>query len=386
MGYDPADDVAHIVVNGQEYFNWKALRVQRDWHTNPSVFSFVCAEPGPNGQGYDALRLKPGDRADVYLGGVKAATCYITDRTATFDAESHDLIVSGKSMTCDLVDSSVPIKPGTFNGMTMEQVTRSLIAPHNVGLVLQNTPPIFAKPFKSLVPQYGETCFEMIQRMAVVRGVDMTDDENGNLVIGCGDPSAAPVAELVESRNILSARGTLSDQTAWSRYSVVGQNVGDSQTWPPRDYSATLTDAQQRSNRIRLMLSEHPGRRVKTSSSAANHELARCLWPQVQVMITVRGWKMGDGTLWKPLHNVMVYSPMLFPNETGYVSLSIQSVLFAQDDKNGTTTTLTLVRPEGAFGRRGDVGTAAIPGASSDGNPIDQPVPSQATPDAPDSL
>ena len=192
----PADFVAHLVVNGQEYTRWKSIRVQRDWNTIPSVFTFACAEPGPYGQGWDALRLKPGDRADVYLGGVKAATCWITTRTASFDANSHDLVVSGKSITCDLADSSVDVKPGTFNGMTFPQAARAIMKPHPVSLVIQNPPAIFTKPFKSLVPQYGETVFEMLQRMCIMRGVDMSDDEAGNLIVGQGDPSAAPVAEL----------------------------------------------------------------------------------------------------------------------------------------------------------------------------------------------
>ena len=370
----PADTVAHLVVNGQEYTRWKSIRVRRDYGKPESVFTFACAEPGPYGQGWDALRLNIGDRADVYLGGKKAATCWITTRTAAYDSGNHDLVVSGKSIPTDLCTSSVDVRPGTFNGQNFEQVARGIMKPHPVGLVIQNPPPIFTKPFKSLVPQYGETVFEMLNRMCMMRGVSMVDDENGNLVVGRGDPSAAPVAELVEGRNIKSARGTLDNQTAWHRLDITGQNVGDDDNWPPRDFTATLTNPNGRANITKLMVAEHPGD-ADEMQQRANIELARAYWAVVNVTVVVVGWKQPDGSLWRPTNNVLVRSPMLFPNETGSLPLGIQAVEFAQDAQNGSTTTLSLVLPQ-ALSTQGDLN--APPAGGSD--PLQSPIPNQAQP------
>lgn len=374
------DDVAVIVVNGQRYYDWKAFRLQRDYGDTVSVFQFVCAEPGPFGKGWGQLRLKPGDRAEVSLGGIKAATCYICDRTAAFDADSHDLVVSGRSITADAVDSSIPIKPGSFNGQTFEQAARAVLQPHGVGLKILNPPDIASKPFERLSVQFGETAHEFIARIASLRGMMLTDDADGNYVAGQNDPGSGSVAELVEGKNIFSGRVSLDDQSAWSRYSGAGQMAGNDQRWPPRDYSATLTNSNVRSNRVVQFISQHQGD-SDDQRQAVNHEVARSLWNVVNASITVIGWKRSDGKLWEPAKNVTVRSPMSFPNESGSMLLGIQSVTFTQDAQSGTKTTLELVLPQ-ALSTRGDGGSiGATPGAE---DPIKNPIPSLAQPDAPD--
>lgn len=373
-----ADEVAQITAGGSDYKDWKSVMVRRDYGNAVSIFSFSAAEPGPFGEGWTSLRLKPGDEVTVSLAGVQVIKGNITTRDASYDAQGHDLVVQGKSSTMDLVDSSVAVKPGTFSGQTFEQAAKGVMSPHPSSLIIKNPPDIASKPFKSLTIQYGETVFGFIERMARMRGFILTDDEQGNLVASQTDPNAAPVAELQEGGNIKSAHGRLDDQNAWNKLSITGQNVGDDHNWPPRDYSATVENPNARPNRIRTGLAEHPGD-AEDMQQRANYEAARCLWPVVQCTIVVQGWKRSDGKLWDVTDNVSVYSPMLFPNEDGRMTLGIQSVVYAQDSENGTTTTLELVLPQALT-------TVANPHVATDnqGNFIDNPKPSTAQPDGND--
>lgn len=50
------------------------------------------------------------------------------------------------------------------------------------------------------------------------------------------------------------------------------------------------------------------------------------LWPCVEVEITVVGWFRPDGKLWDIYDTVTLQSPMLFPNNTGFMPLSVKSV------------------------------------------------------------
>jgi len=375
-----ADELAVITCNGQTYRDWKSVTVERTYGADTSVFSFSAAEPGAFGQGWAAMRLKPGDAVTVTLAGVLVITGNITARSTSIDAQGHELVLQGRSATANIVDSSIPVKPGKFDGQNIEQVTRALLAPHGVGLVVRNPPPIFAKPFQSLTMQFGETVSEMLERMSAMRGVFRTDDPQGNLVIGQGDPSAAPVATLQEGINIKSATVRLVNESAWSKYTAVGQNTGNDQNWPPRDQSGSSVDSTGPANREKLVLAPHPGD-ADEMTAHANYLRAIDTWNVVQATITVQGWKRPDGNLWNVVENVLIKAPSLFPNTDGTQTLGIQTVRYTQDSDNGTLTTLECVLPNALT-------TAPDPHVSTDasGNLTDGQALGAAKPDGPDTV
>ena len=294
--------------------------VRRDYGNWCSVFEFRAAEPNVYGDGgWANLRLKPGDPVQIILGGVQVINGNVTTRQASFDAQSHELVIAGKSLTQNL-HSSVVVKPGNYNGNTFEQATRGVLGPVGLNLSLVNPPSMASKPFTSLAVQFGESVGEFVERIAKMRGLFLTDDENGNLVASQVDPSAAAVAELEEGRNILRATCKLDDQSLWSGLSVVGQQTGNDQNWPPRDNSATVQNPNGPPNRTQIIAAEHPADATDLQQRA-NFEAAHSSWPVVEAQITVVGWKKDDGSLWVPTENVTVYSPTLFPNETGSITL-----------------------------------------------------------------
>ncbi len=352
--------------------------VRRDYGNAISVFQFTAAEPGPFGQGWDSLRLKPGDPCEILLGGTRVIKGSVTTRIAAYDAQSHDLAIAGKSLTLNLL-SSVLVKPGNYNGSTFEQANRGTMAPHPVSLVMKNPPDIASKPFKYLAVQYGESVFEFAERTSKMRGMFLCDDADGNLTAGLGDANAPVVADLEEGRNIKRATCNLTDENLWSRYQASAQMPGDDENRPPRDNSASLINPNVPSNRVQLWIAEHPASSDELQARA-NIEAARSAWPSVDCSVMVVGWLRPDGKLWDVTDKISVKSPMLFPNETGFLTLGVRSVVYGQDSENGTTTTLEMTRPE-LLTKTPFTGVQTDPG----GNIVDTPVPNQARPDTPDT-
>ncbi len=309
-----------------------------------SVFSFGTTEPGSSSKGWSGLRLKPGDAVTVALAGITVITGNITARSTSLDAQGHEVLVQGRSVAAKIADMSVPIKPGSFSGQSYEQVAKGLLAPLGVGLMVRNPPPILSKPFKSLYPQYGETILEMLDRLSQMRGVFHSDDAQGNLVVGQGDPSAAPVATLREGVNIKSASVSLVNDNAWSKLTVAGQNVGDDQNRPPRDQSASVVNPNADTTREKIIMAPHTGD-ADEMQAHANYRMAVDAWVQVQATIVVQGWVRPDGKLWDVCDNLVVIAPSLFPNADGRQVLGVQTVKYTQDSDNGTTTTLECVLP-----------------------------------------
>ena len=257
------------------------------------------------------------------------------------------VVIAGKSLTCDPADSSAPIQPGNFDGYTAQQIARGMLQPHSVGLKVINPPPGFEKPFPFFALNPGETAMSMIGQAMVMRGAFMWDDADGNLCVGQHDPSAAPVAQLQEGRNILRMVSKVSDQNAVNLYSTYGQQPGVGDDYATRNAQAQVTDPSVRPNRIWVAHMWHPGD-SQDAASQAGLLAARNGWQSMDLEVTVQGWIRPDGKLWNITDNTSVLSPLAIPNGTGYMVLGTQGVTYSlasNDQGEGVTTTLTLRKP-----------------------------------------
>ena len=346
---DPAF-VAQVFVEGTIYSAWESLTIKCDYGKGISVFAFAPVE-GAYGVSYRGLRIKPGNAVAIKLAGQQAFLGWVKERVTSYDKQSHQIVITGESMTTDLAHASAVVQPGGLDGSTIAQAVRSVLAPHPIGLVLANLPPVASIPFERLAIQYGEKCFEFIERLATSRNLFISDDVNGNLVLSQGSPTPTPSAQLVEGRNILRATGKLLDPSAciWNKFNGTSQTAATDSSYPTRDNSATVLNPSIRSNLFGLFTAEQP-MSAQELVGRVQHATMQALWPTVDVTITVPGWLRPDGKLWATAPDdsayVSVFSPMLFPDVDGPVTLGIQGITFQQDSSSGTTTTLHLVRPD----------------------------------------
>ena len=340
--------VCLVKANGMNYTAWKSITVRREFGDTVSWFQMNCSEGGPLGGANDARRLVPGTPVQITLGGVLALTGAVTTRSATFDANSHEVMIGGRSGTGDAADSSMNVTPGNLNGYSAEQIARNALQQHGTNLKIVNPPPTFSKPFPFFAVNPGEKVMEHIERAMNMRGAFMWDDEQGNLCAGQGDPSAAVVAELQEGRNILRGSIKLDDQDIYGSLSFYGQQPGQGDDMATRTAQATAQNPTARQNRIRVEHAEHVGD-SEDMAARANLQASRSAWPTVDASLTVAGWIRPDGKLWGITDNVSVYSPMGLPNTTGKMTLGVQAITYSQvkdAEGEGTTTTLELKRPE----------------------------------------
>lgn len=186
--------VATVKANGQNYTAFETITVSRSVTDGISYFQMTCSEGGPLGGSNDARRLVPGTPVQILLGGKLVLTGAVTTRTATYDGQSHTLLVGGRSLTADGLLSAVAVQPGNFDGYSGEQAARGVLQPHGTNLKVVNPPPLWSKPFPYLAVNPGEHGGEFLERICKMRGAFIWDDEQGNVCVGQGNPSAAVVA------------------------------------------------------------------------------------------------------------------------------------------------------------------------------------------------
>lgn len=335
--------VARIAAGGELYDNWTSVQVTRTYSSPTSDFAFSCAEVA-TGKNAKPIRLKPLDRAQIFLAGIQIINGFIEVRNAGYDANQHQVIVQGRSQTCDIVDSSADA--AEYKGYKIDQIVRGLIKPHGVNLVTKNLPAEAQKAIKEFRVQYGETAWEAIERLGRMRGVFFTDDAKGNLVMSSVKGGGASVADFVEGENILQASAMLKSEGSFGRYQVSGQNRGTDQQngAAVAQVSAQAVNPAVRENRKIIMVAEEP-LDTKDAQARADREVAEAIAREVECVIVVQGWKRPDGQLWDVADHCTVQSPMLFPNADGKVDLAIRQVVFSQSAPGQTLTTLSLCLP-----------------------------------------
>lgn len=341
------EEIAELVINGERFSAWETVRVDFDAQNPHSQATFTVAEALSNQTVFSALRIRVGDRCQVYLAGIKVLDGYVFQRQACYNATMHGVLISACSKTFDAAQCSAPLKTSQMAGYPFESIARTVLSPYGIGIVIKNPPPGFDRPFKDVSIQPGETVFELVERLARQRGAWISGDENGNYVVGGGDPKAAPVADFEEGRNILSANCCYRDDVLYRFTDVMGQGRGDdnvngAQSSQP---AASVSNSSVQRYRNLYVVSEEPGSAQDMAVRADTETMMR-LAQALTCMVTVQGWLRAPGQLWKvgtSGENYSVKSPMLLLHG---VKLAAQSVTFEQTNGGGTTTTLMLVRPE----------------------------------------
>lgn len=371
-------ETAVLTVNGRAYSGWTSVMVRRLYGGACSDFEFTAAEPLDAAADFASWRITPGDKCTVTLAGILAFTGYVFVRQGSFNPQLHGLMVTGRSLTADAVDSSAPVNGGQYKGYSFEAIASALAQGAGVNLVIKGSSPDLARPFPQFSIAYGETVFEAVERLARLRGLYITDDANGNWIADVFDPKGASGGQLVEGQNLLEARASIDGSRSFSIVNIVSQRPGDDHTngEAARDVSATVTNPNARAGRRQISLMEEPGS-PQDAATRANHETAYNATDLVDCHCVVQGWQSAPGVLWDVGKNYAVKSPMLDLDRT----LSSRQVVYSQSAA-GSRTTIDLCTPESLAFSATPIGGTVLQGEPAFG----QDTPEQgARPDQPDN-
>lgn len=350
----------------------------RDWTTvavsytfgdyaTPRKFRLQVAEPS-----LKTFLLKPEDRVDIALAGqLVIKEGYITDRQVAFDATRHGVQLDGSSKDGQITQVSVDVPGGQFRGYDIEALGNKVLQPYGLKFRLENPPDGAKEKFPNVAVRQGETPRDFLNRLAKQRGLWLRSDADGTIIAG-SKQGGTPV-DFQEGRNILSANSHIK----WSAAEAVvsrSQQPGSDSLFGKKasEISARSKLGRGISGNVIKVLAEMPlsQKELQLRTNMAAQQLESSL---VRVSVVCQGWlKPGSGGLWDLSEKVTVKSPMLFPTESGQMTLRVWGVTYTQDANGGTTTAIEMVN-EAAFGQ-------ANPNAGAS-SPLYEPSASQAKPE-----
>ncbi|GAG06539.1 unnamed protein product, partial [marine sediment metagenome] len=171
--------------------------------------------------------IVPGDEIKVLVGGKRLMTGYVDRVASDVAGDSHEIAISGRDKTADLVDSSSSVKPGSWKNRKLDAVAKILAEPFGIKVrVLTDV----GEAFDTFSITAGETIYEALEEKARQRAVLMNTDNDGNLVfIEVGTPVLTRGVEY--GKNVLSASTVYDHSNRFAFYTVKGQRSTGGDRW-----------------------------------------------------------------------------------------------------------------------------------------------------------
>jgi prophage tail gpP-like protein len=343
------EEVATLNVNNKKFEDWETVWVQVRWHEGFSYFRFTAAERDDlyqfarqaplNLPLWQKLQVKPGDACTIALAGKTVITGFVETRQVAYNATSHGVQLIGKSATAWPARSSVDTKTGSFDGMTLEQVVRKVLAPYGVNARVIGT--IDQKPFEKLQNQPGELIWDFFERIARPKGVIMGSDPFGNFLL-IGEHASPVVGQLIEGKNIKQCQCIITMEHAFTEHDVRGQQVAsDENHGPAASEMQAVVPGAKTPVKSKLIT---PSEQNVTLADLYQRAYNEAKWHNATIFTVtafVQGWLSNGVELWEPGQIVYIYSPMALCDHL----MAIETATFTQDSQNGTQTQLDLKMP-----------------------------------------
>lgn len=337
-------DQMTLTVNGQIYQGWTSASVTRSLETGASVFDLSVTERWASNGAWETWQIVPGNEAVVAISGTPILTGYVERYCPSIAAGEHTVSISGRSKTCDLIDSMPDIKGGQYRGYTADKIAAAVAAEFGVSVVVGDGVDT-GDPFPQTMYERCETAYVFIEKMCRMRGLLVCDDAAGNLVLTQAGPKRASGA-LIQGQNIHTARANLTADKRFQQYVVYAQApLSWNETAAQPKVSGSATDAGVTRFRRFAEIAEIPA-----DEGGAK---ARAVWrarynfgQSVEAQIGVKGWRQIEGgDLWDVNMLVPVTSSALSLDQ----DLLIGSITWRMDVRGvGAETEMTL-KPAAAY-------------------------------------
>ncbi len=339
-------ETVSVIADGYAYRTWTESTVEAGAAHASRGFSIIASEP--NQMFIDAWPLRPGVDVRVTASGEPLLRGFIDTYAPEFGLDYHRAVISGRSASKDVVDSSAIHDSGEWKKKKIDEIANDLLKPFKMKIQVgvKDLKPI---PVWRLAP--GATVFEEIEAMARSQGLLIVGTADGGLKLTRADQFQMHAGALVEGYNIKRASGSLSERGRHDKVHARGQKNKGSGAEAQRLESVSR-DATVERHRPLLILAEGDMTQ-DLIKERADWQVRRSAGWAVQATIEVAGWRDENGALWDPEKLVYVESKKLKLSQL----MAIRHVRFLQNSDQGTMATLALVDPQALGGKSGKNGS-----------------------------
>jgi prophage tail gpP-like protein len=335
-----------IIVNNKRYRGWSTASVSNRLDALSDTFSFnAVKKPGI------PLPFKGGEDCQVEVDGEIVLTGFIEVVDVDGDSTSHNIELTGRDRTGDILDSKLSKGIEVTTSTTLKIIIEKALI--NIGSSIEVIEEFTPTPFKKVDDlesgEDGETVWNFIESLARKKQVLLSSNSLGNLVItrSSGNEIDASIRHRVGDINGLNNVKSYSysyDSTGrYNVYRISTQqnpntiiNAGDIKNEELVHQSVSILDNEIRKGRQLALVAENTGSSLRD----------RAIWEQNirnargnVYSATVQGYRNQTGAIWKTNTIVRVHS-----DYAGIDSrMLINAVEFVLDIEGGRSTVLSFI-------------------------------------------
>ena len=323
-----------VEVNGTAYQGWLQSDVERSIEAISGTFNIpVSMIPG------QAAPIKRQDMVRVRIGDVQVINGYVLSAEPFYRKGDCGFRVIGRDRTGDLVRCSAVHKGGQWRGAKLEQIAKDLLAPYKIEVKVDTDT---GKPLADFKLSHGESVVDALARAARLRGVLVTRDDDGRLLLTRAGLQRFDGA-IVRGQNVISMEGIGSDEQRHSEYIAFGQanTVADFES--SRSLKARAVDADVKRH-MPLVINADGNTTQAELQELVNHTLRVRRGHSLGFKYMVEGWTIG-GQPWPLNQRVPIYDDIAGLDGAEWLICQVRQHC---DLKEGDVTELT-VRPIEAY-------------------------------------
>ena len=340
-------------INGTPYIGWTTLQVNNSLDVLCGSFSAQISDR-LTAEGGDAAverwPIKRGAECTVETAsGEVLLTAFVETIAPTYDDKQHQLSVSGRSITCDLVDCSYAGTKREWIDETVFKIIKDLCAPFDItvkpiGHSAAMQAMDMGKKIRRFKVNEGENIAHLIQRAARMRALRPVDLGDG--IVSLIHSSDQLSTDSIESGvNIKQARAVGSDRDRYSEYVVKGTALDsdDHDEGDEEEYTAPEGRWKDEAmSRPRVLVIHSNG--VATNAECeeqAKWEAAVRAGASREFEFLTGGWEQSNGEAWKLNKLTLVTDPFM-----GLDDVLLTSSLGFRFGLNGSETRISICPPE----------------------------------------
>ena len=324
-----------ITIDGRDYGGWLEAGVRRALDRPASQFSFSGTDRWSEDE--RPLGLVVGAKCKVSIDGETVIQGHVDTIDSNYTSSGQTISVNGRSVTGDLVDCSVETA-GDLRGKSVEQIARTITDPFGIEIAALVEG---GDPINKHTINIGDSAWTVLQRLARMRGVILSDSRDGRLEITSAR-NAIRLPGVMRPGVVLSGAVRVGQQNRFSQYTVKAQQSGSDDTFgtPAAQPFGEVTDDTVGRYRPIVVVAERQANHSECKSRAQWERSTRSARGIVLTYV-VQGHRANNDDLWDINRIIAVDDERLHVKG----DFLIEAVEY-RIGSSGETTSLSLVRPE----------------------------------------
>ena len=340
-----------VKVNSKIFEEWEKVTINRTLNNMCGSFSMLLyydytdgtSTPPPLSGRIQISHL------DDFGFETKVMTGYIDDVNSSIAGPTGLMLeISGRDITCDMIDSTVETSISELNELTVSDALQQLIAPFNI--TLSSTSSKLQNQVKKKAQSPDEKVGAIISTICKKVGVLPLTDENGDLIVE--DKVGGTISGgLQMGVNILNASHNASHRNRYSQITVLGNGDNElselavSGGSTAEDGVAIDSSYESSRRRVLTVIGSNVDRNDKGAlEEEANWKMAMSRASVSKVKIKVHDWLTTDsGELYKVNRLINCDLSRIGLSKS---NMLISSITFEMDKSSGTFTNMQLIHED----------------------------------------